>query len=565
MATQVSSSATSSPSTENLTVYAGGAVVTASPAKTTIVSSGQVSSDIYLSGTNQIVSSGGSVLQGTITGGTTYNPYGPNITVFAQETVLSGGTVNGVRIWNGAIQLVSGGTVKNTTIVAQYYGGAGGPDDAPSQIVTNGGTAYSTAVQGVLSERVFGSLIVYYTNSSLQTVSSGGTTYDTTVDYVGSSYVAQGGTAIGTTLSGLSSAWQQIYDNFPPFHYESVTSTWSAVQKVDGYSESATVSTGGILTIGTTGVASHTVVFSGGILSGSTGSELFETTISNGGYLILDSGAIIEDPLSIQSGGAITFTDITAPPSTLSGIFVQNSLTRSVAPTTLEIMSGTTILKEIPVTSAFSSPLYFRTAPSGSGAQVSFGTPCYCPGTLIMTPDGECPVETLHIGDMILTANGHVRPIRWIGRRSYDPVFAHGNRDILPILIHKGALGNNLPARNLMISPLHAMFIDGLLIPALHLVNGRSIIQVQHPGQINYIHIELDTHDILLAERAPSESFVDDGSRGMFHNAGDYDARYPDAPRHKAIYCAPRVEEGPLLETIHRRLTALSANDIQAA
>lgn len=98
------------------------------------------------------------------------------------------------------------------------------------------------------------------------------------------------------------------------------------------------------------------------------------------------------------------------------------------------------------------------------------------------------------------------------------------------------------------------MFVDGYLIPALHLVNGLSIIQIEKPDQISYIHIELETHDILLAEGAPSESFIDDGSRGMFHNAHEYSELYPDAPVVPAQYCAPRLEDGEELARIHQRL-----------
>lgn len=98
------------------------------------------------------------------------------------------------------------------------------------------------------------------------------------------------------------------------------------------------------------------------------------------------------------------------------------------------------------------------------------------------------------------------------------------------------------------------MFVDGYLIPALHLVNGLSIIQIEKPSHISYIHIELETHDILLAEGAPSESFLDDSSRGMFHNAHEYSELYPDAPGVPVQYCAPRLEDGEELARIHQRL-----------
>lgn len=247
----------------------------------------------------------------------------------------------------------------------------------------------------------------------------------------------------------------------------------------------------------------------------------------------------------------ISLTDLGNNPSAVSGVIVKDSTT---AGSILEVVSSGAIMNRISVKDGFSSPYYFKSAPSGQGVDLMIGTPCYCPGTLITTREGQRPVEQLMIGDNVLTATGETRSIRWIGRRSYDPIFSYGNRDILPILFQKGSLGNQLPLRDLTVSPLHAMFVDGYLIPALHLVNGLSIIQIEKPDQISYIHIELETHDILLAEGAPSESFVDDGSRGMFHNAHEYSKLYPEARALPAQHCAPRLEDGPDLARIHQRL-----------
>ena len=73
---------------------------------------------------------------------------------------------------------------------------------------------------------------------------------------------------------------------------------------------------------------------------------------------------------------------------------------------------------------------------------------------------------------------------------------------------------------------------------------------------MEYVHVELETHDLILAEGAAAESYVDDDSRAMFHNAHEYHALYPDAVRRPALYCGPRVEEGFALEAVRRRLRA---------
>jgi Hint domain len=184
------------------------------------------------------------------------------------------------------------------------------------------------------------------------------------------------------------------------------------------------------------------------------------------------------------------------------------------------------------------------------------GTPCYCPGTLILTERGEVAVEALQIGDGLVTQSGEVRPIRWIGHRAYSGRFAAGQKQILPVRIAAGALADGVPRRDLMVSPLHAMFLDGVLIPASALVNGTSIVQLEAVESVAYFHVELESHDVILAEGAPAESFVDDQSRGMFHNAAEYSTLYPDARRVPARYCAPRVEDGEMLEAVRCRLAA---------
>ena len=128
------------------------------------------------------------------------------------------------------------------------------------------------------------------------------------------------------------------------------------------------------------------------------------------------------------------------------------------------------------------------------------------------------------------------------------------NPVVLPIRFQAGALAEGVPARDLLVSPKQAMFLDGVLIPAECLINGSTIRRVRHLELVEYYHLELDSHDVILAEGAPSETFVDDEGRGVFHNAAEYAALYPDLSPVEAIYCAPRVEAGFALETVRQRL-----------
>ncbi|HWB49091.1 MAG TPA: Hint domain-containing protein [Stellaceae bacterium] len=196
-------------------------------------------------------------------------------------------------------------------------------------------------------------------------------------------------------------------------------------------------------------------------------------------------------------------------------------------------------------------------APDGAGGTdvtVDAAVPCYCRGTRILTPRGEVAVEELAIGDEVVTHAGCPRPIRWLGRRSYEGRFVAGNPAVLPIVVAAGALADGIPARDLWVSPEHALFVDGLLVPARHLVNDLTIIQTESVETVEYFHIELAVHDVIFAEGAAAESFIDDGSRMMFNNAPEFYALYPEAFPQPPAYCAPRVEDGLPLETIRDRL-----------
>jgi hypothetical protein len=153
-------------------------------------------------------------------------------------------------------------------------------------------------------------------------------------------------------------------------------------------------------------------------------------------------------------------------------------------------------------------------------------TVCFLAGTRIRTPDGEADIETLKIGDPVLTADDRTLPVRWLGVNTVSTLFSDPLRT-LPIRIRAGALADNVPARDLLVSPDHAMFIDGVLIHAGALVNGVSITrEANMPGTFKYYHVEVADHALILAEGAPAESFVDNVDRMAFDNWSEHEALY---------------------------------------
>ena len=177
---------------------------------------------------------------------------------------------------------------------------------------------------------------------------------------------------------------------------------------------------------------------------------------------------------------------------------------------------------------------------------------CYLRGTRIRTDRGERPIECLAIGDLVVTQSGALAPVRWIGWRRYVLAQTEGHAAVLPVLIRAGAIADGLPRRALYVSPEHALYLDGLLVPARHLVNGVSIERQRGREVVEYFHLELARHDIVFAEGLPSESFVDCDSRTLFDNA--HTCTGGGAP--PWTFCAPRVEDGAALQAIRRRIDA---------
>ncbi|OAN82874.1 type I secretion protein [Sulfitobacter pontiacus] len=143
--------------------------------------------------------------------------------------------------------------------------------------------------------------------------------------------------------------------------------------------------------------------------------------------------------------------------------------------------------------------------------------PCFTPGTLIATPKGERRVEDLVVGDRVITRDNGIQEIRWVGAREMTGQELAHKAHLLPVLIRQGALGNNLPERDMLVSPNHRVLVANdktalyfeereVLVAAKHLTGLEGVDIVETSGT-TYIHVMFDHHEVILSDGTWTESF----------------------------------------------------------
>lgn len=284
-------------------------------------------------------------------------------------------------------------------------------------------------------------------------------------------------------------------------------------------------------------------------------------TISNGSELVLDTnatlaglGAIVGSGGTLeiapkqawfasQTGGVLDLaggTLVIGGGSAFSDLIVEGTIENG----TIRLLPGGTI------------------DPSAGAAELNVTeAPCFLAGTRLATPCGDTAVESLAIGDQVLTASGESRPIAWIGQRRIDCRRHKRPEQVWPVRVRAHAFGPDQPQRDLFLSPDHAVSVPaaqggGNVLPVKHLVNGLTIVQ-EPAATAHYFHVELAAHDVLLAEGLPAESYLDTGNRGQFANVG----RHPDfSPLSWENACAPLRQSGADVAATQQRLHARAAS-----
>ncbi len=196
----------------------------------------------------------------------------------------------------------------------------------------------------------------------------------------------------------------------------------------------------------------------------------------------------------------------------------------------------------------------FVAAPQGSSAS-TITLACFCAGSRILMERGSIAVEDLCIGERVITRDGAM-PIRWIGHREID-LARHPHPDrARPVRIRRGAFADDVPQRDLLISPDHSAFVDGVLIPVKYLVNGTSIVLDRTIKRPRYYHLDLAEHAVLFAEGLTVESLLPGSDRSVFDNGDGHIQLHPDlrSLAWEANGYAPLVVFGTPLDEVRKKL-----------
>ncbi len=321
------------------------------------------------------------------------------------------------------------------------------------------------------------------------------------------------------------------------------------------------------------GTIAANVTNAGGIVA--SGTLLVTGSIGGTGSLFVDNGNTLELGAAVGSGQAVVFggnsgvlrIDALNAFSAAVGSFavgdtidlaatVANTVSYANGIATLEEVQGTSTATVGTVAlSGLTNPAGLTLSSDGNAGTFLTEAACFAAGTRIRTATGAVAVEHLRPGDHVVARFGGTVPVIWVGHRHVNCRRHPRPYDVWPVRIRAGAFGRGTPADDLYLSPDHAVYDGGVLIPIRYLINGRTIVQ-QPVDEITYFHIELPTHDVIFADSLPCESYLDTGNRAAFANGGQAVALQPDFARRvwQASACAELVLNGPCLAAVRQRL-----------
>ncbi len=444
-------------------------------------------------------------------------------TLIADNLNVNGGGVLSVSGGGAALSVSGNGTVSGTGNALTVEAGGSATFGALSLAKNSGSlTVNSSTLSGTAGQLIIGA-------GDAVNLSGG------TIDF-GS---AKG--ALGILNNGVITGYGTLITQTGSFDFEG---------------NGSVIASGGLLSLGA--AANASVVPSTPQFSISNSSTLqFSGAVGSGATIDVSKGTA--DVLSLTSGTNGDFH------GTVSGFAAGDTI--QVAGAASYVLSGSTL------------QAYDSTGGTGNLLQtVSFGassphsnetlngstfTVCFAAGSRIRTEDGDVPVEQLTEGQRVaVLRDGAIdhTPITWIGERRINLTAHPQPQTAAPVRILRGAIGENLPERDLVLSPDHCLFLDGKLIPAKALINGMTIVQDRDVPAVHYFHVEVDPHAVLLAEGLPVESYLDTGNRAYFQNCGAALVLHPEFTVNAGLKtwethaCAPLTVQPDAVRPIWQRL-----------
>ncbi|GBR56763.1 hypothetical protein AA18889_0803 [Acetobacter senegalensis DSM 18889] len=523
---------------DNATVNSGGWIN---------VSSGGLTSHTTINGSgSEYVNAGGSAVDQTVNAHGTLTIASAGI--IGGITVLSGGALSGGVLSAGAkVSALSGGYESGVTITAGGYSEVDSKGTATNisivdngiQTVASGGLVsgfeinharqydWGSAVSGTIS------------NLAEERVMSSGQDSDMIVTSHGHEVVSAGGIASHTTY------------NSNGFGY------------ISGSAVSAVVNSGGIEFVQSGGVATATTVNNGGLENVGAGATASDDTVESGGKLNVQSGGVLSGTEALQNGGKATIWAaaggvVDLEGSTNTGLTLDGIDTSSATTVTTEVTGfdgnsagnsdGIVLagVKAADITStSYSADGNYVTLSFNEGGSVTLHIDdvskygyelssdadgnavyevCFLAGSMIRTPSGDVAVETLQLGNEVLTfADGQntVRKVTWAGK-------AHANVRAglpddeagYPVRILKDAIADGVPYKDMLITSEHCLFCEGKFVPVRMLVNRSSIFYDKSITSYDYYHVETEEHSVITADGMLTESYLDTGNRRAFRQAG---------------------------------------------
>uniref|UniRef100_UPI002265E4F5 Hint domain-containing protein n=2 Tax=Neokomagataea TaxID=1223423 RepID=UPI002265E4F5 len=519
-----------------------------------------ISAANILSGGTELISSGGYGYADTIQSGGTEIISGAG-TGYNDIAAASGGIV----VSNGGYEYASSGSAANVTalsggIIAVFSSGT-----ISGAVVSAGGSFRDGLYNGQTASIV---------GEDIDTViSSGGQAlfYNRAVSI--SAHILSGGYAdVGYGQNGALTGTNQLL-----FSAATIDSGGSASVEKATVTSNVMLSGGTMSLLGSGAEAYATVIEAGGLETLSVDTTETGAIISSGGTVLINSISNLQSGYLYRDGSIDfnylggTITSATVNSNNVITVYSDNGESTSIQMAGIYpdvVQSNTEKSLNANMVEAYTT----ETSNNNASTTTSTGDAsftingdtitlvCFLGGTEIRTPLGVQTVESLKIGDEVLTYDWRnnaevVEKLTWVGtQKSVFRPHLPDDEAGYPVRILAGAISDNVPSHDLLVTPEHCLFFDGMFVPARMLVNGKSIQYDYSLTNYSVYHIETAKHSVLWSQGMLSESYLDTGNRRNFAQHGPLATLYTKMASWQHDAAAPLAVQRELVEPIFQKI-----------